>query len=86
MSRKTAIVSYSASIGLSQTELGEKGMVQYKLSWLSFKVSSIFAVGKSCLCLFQCQCFPLNGLLCWHLSLLTCMPHAVYIFPKHSPK
>lgn len=63
-----------------------KGMVQYKLSWLSFKVSSIFAVGKSCLCLFQCQCFPLNGLLCWHLSLLTCMPHAVYIFPKHSPK
>ncbi|KAL4662600.1 hypothetical protein H8958_013111 [Nasalis larvatus] len=39
-------------------------MVQYK--------SSIFAIiGKSCLCLFWCQCFLLNHLLCWHLCLFT---------------
>nr|BAK62032.1 FUS-interacting serine-arginine-rich protein 1 [Pan troglodytes] len=52
-------------------------MVQYK--------SSIFAIiGKSCLCLFWCQCFLLNHLLCWHLCLFTCTPHAVYICLNYS--
>lgn len=59
-----------------------KGMVQYKLFLGSLKSDSFFIIGKYCLC-SNASVLLFNGLLCWHLSLFTCMPCAVYIFLKH---
>uniref|UniRef100_A0A8C7C1B3 Uncharacterized protein n=1 Tax=Neovison vison TaxID=452646 RepID=A0A8C7C1B3_NEOVI len=56
-------------------------MVQYKLflgyllKSVSFLLLAYLAVVYS-----SASVFLLNDLLCWHLSLFTCMPFAVYIF------